>query len=46
MAVRWPDGSVTGSVRVETPVPALVEEPEPEKQPEKDNKKEVGHADR
>jgi len=29
MAVRWSDGSFTGSVRVETPAPVPVE-PEPE----------------
>jgi hypothetical protein len=30
VAVRWPDGSFTGSVRVDDTAPAPVIEPEPE----------------
>lgn len=48
MAVRWSDGSFTGSVRVETPAPTPVE-PEPEiKEPaeKSDDNKEVKDAAR
>lgn len=43
MAVTWPDGSVTGSVRVPVPAPAEIKQVA-ETQPEK--KKEVEDADR
>lgn len=49
MAVRWPDGSLTGSVRVKKTAPAPVE-PEPEDtttEPEKaSDKKEASDGSR
>lgn len=50
MSVRWPDGSVTGSVRVEDPAPTS-SEPEPEEtkpaEPVKSSeKKEASGGDR
>lgn len=52
MAVSWPDGSLTGSVRVEESAPVPVAEPEPVTETEKpttepvSEKKEVAHGDR
>jgi hypothetical protein len=52
VAVRWPDGSFTGSVRVDDTAPAPVIEPEPEeikaalKIESPDNKKEASYGSR